>query len=305
MRLPSLAPMRCARHDLALASDGTCILCRRAVRRERPPSPWASVARLLALLIAPLCVGAVLVVGLRRRSTAGASAAPDEVPSSRIGELRATNSSNRTGAYLLPMGFVGHAVPLLVAIHGTGGRGAQMVSLFRAEAEREGFIVVAPDSRAAPNGQFTWQVGDTVGEITEDVEHIRRCIAEVRAMAGVRIDVEHVLVAGHSGGGSTAPYVATNDDLFTAFAVLHGGAFPGGFGSHPVRGWFSTGSADLLRSPARVRQAALDAKPAVAGQIIYREFAGGHDVSELEASELIRWWLHPPGSQAAVADAAH
>ena len=124
-------------------------------------------------------------------------------------------------------------------------------------------------------------------------------------MAGVRIDVEHVLIAGHSGGGSNAPYAATNDDLFTAFAVLHGGAFPGGFGSHRVRGWFSTGSADPVRPPDRVRRAALDAKSAIAGDVVYREFAGGHDVSEVEAAELIRWWLHPPPSPAPVGDGAY
>jgi len=90
--------------------------------------------------------------------------------------------------------------------------GAAMVHVFRQAAEREKFLVVAPDSRATPDGKDGWEVGDHAGEVTADYLHIQACVAEVLAMPGVRIDPAHVLIAGHSGGGSTAPYVATNEE---------------------------------------------------------------------------------------------
>lgn len=75
-------------------------------------------------------------------------------------------------------------LPLLVAIHGTVGSGRGMMDLFRGSAERERFIVVAPDSRVAPNGQPSWQVPDRPGDTSEDHGHIRRCVDEVLAMPG-------------------------------------------------------------------------------------------------------------------------
>jgi len=41
-----------------------------------------------------------------------------------------------------------------------------------------------------------------------------------------------VLIAGHSEGGSSALYIASNRPFFTHIAVLHGGVFPGGIGPH-------------------------------------------------------------------------
>ncbi len=178
------------------------------------------------------------------------------------GTLATKNSAGRSGAYFLPSGYAGRQLPLLVAIHGTNGSGEAMMRFFREAAEREKFMVVAPDSRLAPDGKDSWEVGDHAGEITPDFLHARACVAELLAMPGVRLDPTHVLIAGHSGGGSTAPYVATNEEPYTAFAVLHGGVFAGGLGKRTVRGWFSTGQTDGLRGPAGMQEAATRAKAA-------------------------------------------
>ena len=47
-----------------------------------------------------------------------------------------------------------------------------------------------------------------------------------------------------------APYLATTEEALSAFAVLHGGAFPGGFGPRRVPGWFSTGTPGTAASTA-------------------------------------------------------
>jgi predicted esterase len=207
------------------------------------------------------------------------------------GVLQTLNSAGRSGAYFLPPGYEGSAHPLLVALHGTGGAGSGVVGVFREAAERRGFLVLAPDSRISPGGQYTWQVGDHAGDVTEDLEHIGRCLDELRAMPGVRIDPKYVLIAGHSGGASEAPYVASNREPYTAFAVLHGGVFASGLGARHVRGWFSTGDADPLRSPAEVQRAAEDTRRAGFGDVVYREFHEGHDIGPKEVEALLTWWL--------------
>jgi poly(3-hydroxybutyrate) depolymerase len=168
-----------------------------------------------------------------------------------------------------------------------------MVALLRGAAEREGFLVVAPDSRFAPNGPPSWEVPSRPGETTPDADHIRRCVGEVMRMPGVRIDDSRTLIAGHSGGGSTAPYMASTDDLYTAFAVLHGGAFPSGLGPRRVRGWFSTGETDTLRPVSRVAADAASVRAVGFDQLAVRTFPGGHEIGPEELHALLRWWLGP------------
>jgi predicted esterase len=318
--------MRCERHGLAAGPDGTCVLC----RRELAPvteQPRSRVGILLLLLAVVLAAGVALV---RRQPPSSSSDLPDveAAPVTRVGpaalpgdgppptvprtdlspsdpragaapaaragftgRLTTRNSAGRSGAYYLPSGYEAGPRPLLVAIHGTGGDGGGMIALFREAAERGTFLVLAPDSRRSPGGQFTWQVGDHPGDMTEDLEHIGRCLDELRAMPGVQIDLARVLIAGHSGGASEAPYVASSREPYSAFAVLHGGVFATGLGPRHVRGWFSTGDADPIRPPAGVQRAAEDARKTGFGDIVYREFHEGHDVGPEEVSALVTWWL--------------
>ena len=56
-----------------------------------------------------------------------------------------------------------------------------MVAVLRKYATAFTFAIVAPDSRVSPAGQYTWQVGDSPGDVTEDYAHTLACIAEFRA----------------------------------------------------------------------------------------------------------------------------
>jgi predicted esterase len=206
------------------------------------------------------------------------------------GMLTHKNSADRSGAFYLPPQPEGVRIPVLVAIHGTGGSGRGMIAGFRSLAETRHIALVGPDSRISPSGQFTWQVSDTRGEVTPDLEHIQACLQEVADRYGGRLDLERVLILGHSGGASSAPYVATNVGPFTAFAVLHGGAFPSGFGGRNVRGWFSTGQNDNMRAPQMVKEAAAEARAAGLG-IEYHTFPGGHSLSGAEKQAVVSWWL--------------
>ena len=263
--------MRCERHDLAIAPDGACVLCRRDSTLPGRGRWFAVVAAIAAPFLLVAVAIAVGTFARRERSKAGptpASAPSGSVParadgilmpvqvqhgpvgpappptaekaSSREGTLTATNSVGRTGAFYLPSGYASQRLPMLVAIHGTGGDGRGMVRL---------------------------------------------------SMPDVAVDRARVLVAGHSGGASTAPYEASVDGLYSAFAVLHGGVFVGGLGSWRPRGWFSTGTGDTLRPPQGVQEAAGQVKGVGSADVVYREFPGGHGVGHEEMRALLEWWL--------------
>lgn len=121
------------------------------------------------------------------------------------GAIGVLNSAGRSGAYYIPAGPRARALPLLVLLHATGGSGQGAIPLFRSLAQTRSFAIVAPDSRRAPGGELTWEVGDHPGEVTPDLGHVLECIRWVREHAGLTIDPSHVLIAGYSGGGRVLP----------------------------------------------------------------------------------------------------
>jgi poly(3-hydroxybutyrate) depolymerase len=236
--------------------------------------------------VALVAVLLVLVVGAGMRA-----ATPQATAASQLGTIEIRNSSGRSGSYYVPNRTVDATLPILVALHGTGDSGRAMVTAFRELADARGFVVVAPDSRRSPAGQLTWQVGDFPSEVTEDLTHVLACLDEVAGDLGQEADASEVLIVGYSGGGSAAPYIATNRGRFSAFGVLHGGVFAGGLGPHRVRGWFSTGTQDPARPPAQVKEAFVETGNHGVGDLTLRVFPGGHGLSPAERAALIEWWL--------------
>jgi len=205
------------------------------------------------------------------------------------GVLDTTNSAGRSGAWFLPTREEGGSLPLLVAYHGTGGRGASILSMFRDEAELRGVAVVAPDSRQAPSGEWTWEVGNHASEVTEDYEHTLACIDEFREQFD--LDEDRVLAVGFSGGASSAPYIGSNEILFTGFGVLHGGVIRGGIGENRVPVWLSTGEDDTLRTPSELESDAEYLEELGFSDVELRTYAGGHNISDTEREGVISWWL--------------
>jgi poly(3-hydroxybutyrate) depolymerase len=255
---------------------------------------WTRRTRVAATILALILAGACATAWLYLR-TASREQRPTVAPESSGGPVEGAlvtrNDAGRTGVFFLPAGYARRPLPLAVLLHGTGGSGEGMLETFRPAATRRSFIVIAPDSGRAPDGMLTWKVADRPGEITPDFEHVGRCVAEVLAKAGVVVDRAHVIVIGHSGGASSAPYVATTAELYESFAVLHGGAFPSGFGPRRPRGWFSTGDRDPLRPPERVRSAAEAVRRAGFADVQMRVFEGDHGIGAIELGQLLDWWL--------------
>lgn len=216
----------------------------------------------------------------------------EQLPADEQGAIGVVNSSGRSGAYFVPGGPRLQLLPLLVILHGSGQSGVEMVETFRSLAKERRFAIIAPDSRDH-SGQLTWEVGDKQGDVTPDLTHTVDCIAWVRSHAGFLLDESHVLIAGYSGGGSSAPYIASNRAGFTHTAVLHGGVFPGGIGSQRIPAWFSTGEQDRLRPVELVQQAAASLSSLGFTTVTFHSYPGGHELSDAELRDLIDWWLAP------------
>jgi len=210
-----------------------------------------------------------------------------------VGFIGVFNASGRSGAYYLPDGARSQPTPLLVILHGTGQSGQDLVFVFYSLAQARHFAIVAPDSRRSATGLLTWEVGDQPGDVTPDLIHTMSCIDWVRTHTGLVVDDAHILIAGYSGGGSSAPYIASNRPPFTHAAVLHGGIFAGGIGPRRMPAWFSTGDQDPYRPVALVKQS-VDALGALGFTAVnLRTYPGGHGLSEAERRDLITWWLGP------------
>jgi polyhydroxybutyrate depolymerase len=129
------------------------------------------------------------------------------------GSIRTADGRERTYRAYVPeaVATAGEPVPLLIALHGGLGWGAQFErnSGFDGLAEANGFVVVYPDGWNAGTDARqvrTWNAGrccgpaarldvDDVGFIDELIDHLA---------ADLPVDPDQVVVAGHSNGGMLA-----------------------------------------------------------------------------------------------------
>lgn len=274
-----------------------CVLCRRTSIPPPTPKRKISVQLVGGVLLGVGGVALVVATQWKRPVVAslGASGrslnANVSLVAAASGRLNVTNAAGRSGAFYVPKHEAQRRLPVLVAIHGTDSSGQDMVSLLGKTATDYGFAVIAPDSRRSPHGEWTWQVPGDVGETSQDLAHITAALREVSERFVDDLDQSKVLIAGFSGGASLAACVASRYPEFGAFAVLHGGVFPDGLGTHRVRGWFSTGHEDLIRDSAQVRGAMAATQVAGFDDLVFREFSGGHGLSSAELGALVEWWL--------------
>lgn len=107
---------------------------------------------------------------------------------------------NRTYRLYVPAATSGHAVPLLLALHGRLGTGDAQAKMtrFDTQADRFGFIVAYPDGVGR-----SWNAGHGVGpaanENVDDVGFIAALIDHLRSEGA--IDDRRIFAAGMSEGG--------------------------------------------------------------------------------------------------------
>ncbi|HYG48228.1 MAG TPA: PHB depolymerase family esterase [Allosphingosinicella sp.] len=177
------------------------------------------------------------------------------------------------GALLyVPSGYrPGRAMPLLVMLHGAGGDARHSMLLAGDHAERLGFLVIAPKSRAA-----TWDVvsGRRYGP---DVSALDSALREV--FEAYSVDPARVAVAGFSDGATYALALGrANGKLFShVFAFAPGFLAPARKQGKP-RIFISHGKSDRVLPIDDTGRRVVHDLTEAGYRVTYEEFPGGHEV---------------------------
>jgi len=138
---------------------------------------------------------------------------PEPLPQKAPGRYSETISVGRlTRRYTLivPKAYdASRRLPMVVLLHGWMGNASQILAVtgLEAKAEKEGFIVVAPEALGDPKG---WNVGflDLSGENhPDDAGFVASVIDQAEKEVGV--DPDRLFVMGHSNGAMLAHLVAS------------------------------------------------------------------------------------------------
>jgi polyhydroxybutyrate depolymerase len=105
----------------------------------------------------------------------------------------------------VPAGADGGVLPLVVLLHGYGATGAIQTAYFgfATQADRSGFLLVAPDGTVDAAGKRFWNATDACCNFlqvpVDDVAYVRAIIDDVSAKQ--RVDEKRIFIVGHSNGG--------------------------------------------------------------------------------------------------------
>jgi poly(3-hydroxybutyrate) depolymerase len=102
--------------------------------------------------------------------------------------------------------------PLLLLLHGSGRDGISQIEEWKALAEKEGLVLVAPDSANSRE----WSMG------VDGPEFLHEVVEAVRARHS--IDGKRMYVFGHSAGAVFALYMGVMESQYFAAAGVHAGA---------------------------------------------------------------------------------
>lgn len=202
------------------------------------------------------------------------------------------------GAYAyLPKGMTAAKAPLLVAFYGAGGQASDVLASFRADADRDGFVLLIPTAKGA-----TWDmIQDLQARFGTEMKVTPRYGPDIKALdsaladlfARVAIDPARIGMMGFSNGATYALSVGTaNPQLFgTVIAFSPGPAFLGR--SNPTQRIFiSHGEQDELLPYSYTR--GLVARLRVRKvPLMFESFKGGHTVPKDIHAKAIAYFSKP------------
>ena len=133
-------------------------------------------------------------------------------PNRIVRETFLSNKKKRTFYLYVPPSAKAPA-PLIVLLHGSGRDGMSLVEKWRDLADKEGIIIVGPDS----DGSSGWSVPrdgpDFLRDLVEDLK------------AKYPINPRRVYLFGHSAGAVFALIMSTVESEYFAATAIHAGAF--------------------------------------------------------------------------------
>jgi len=215
-----------------------------------------------------------------RRPVAGRAASPRPAPGTTEMALGSTGR-----AWLrVPAGPAGDGpLPLVVALHGAGGRAPDMLRMLAGVADDHGLLVVSPQSTGS-----SWDV--IRGRYGPDIRLLDAALS--RALEDHAVDPAHLAVSGFSDGASYAVSLGiANGDLFG-----HVMAWSPGFQAAQVdagrpRFFISHGRQDRVLPVDRCSRRLVPMLTAAGYDVEYDEFDGPHVVPPEVLERSVRWFL--------------
>jgi phospholipase/carboxylesterase len=206
-----------------------------------------------------------------------------------VGVMNANNSRKERGGFSLyvPEYYqAGQTWPLVVALHGGSGHGADFLWTWLREARSRGFILLSPTARDG-----TWSLmGDDI-----DAEPIHQMVEYV--CEHWNVDRDRVLLTGMSDGGTYTTLLGlAQGSPFTALGALCGVFHPmnqlnGNLARVPGRRVYLLHGALDWMFPAETARTAYDQLLAAGADVTYREVPDlSHTYPRDENDALLRWF---------------
>lgn len=171
--------------------------------------------------------------------------------------------------------------PLIVFLHGAGGRAAGLEPLFEL-AEEIGAVMLMPESRGRTWDGISGRFGADVAFLDRALEHVFEQLA---------IDPRHVAISGFSDGGSYALSLGlANGGLFSHLIAFSPGfmAPPARQGKPPV--FIAHGTRDGVLPIAVTSRRIVPQLTGEGYEVTYQEFDGPHVISLNIAREALAWF---------------
>jgi predicted esterase len=189
----------------------------------------------------------------------------------------------RDGVVVVPPGYdPARPTPLVVLLHGAKGDAERILRAFRDRAERDGIILVVPESRA-----YTWDlvIQHTFGP---DVAFIDRALAQ--AFDRWNIDPARVTVAGFSDGASYALSLGlTNGDLFGQIVALSPGFAAPGLVTGQPRVFIAHGVSDRVLPINGASRRMVPILEQTGYDVRFKQFDGGHEMPPAVLDAAFSW----------------
>lgn len=228
---------------------------------------------------------------------------PEPPPGASVGLHRAGGDAEARGGFTLyvPERYTpARRWPLVVALHGAWGHGADFVWTWLREARSRGFLLLAPTSRGT-----TWSLDAPA----RDARALRAMLDFVAERW--RVDRGRLLLTGLSDGGTFALQAGLEEDApYTALApgacVLHPDAFAAGIRRARGRRIRWTHGARDWMFPVSLARAACDALREAGADVTLRVVDDlGHGWAREENDRILRWFdptLALPGADVGAGD---
>lgn len=193
-------------------------------------------------------------------------------------------SSGRGGMLYVPESYTPDiAMPLFIAMHGSGGNSGNWKSYHR-RAEERGMIFLAPDSQRS-----TWDL--IKGGYGADFIFLDQALKYV--FDRCTIDPKRIAIGGFSDGATYALSLGvSNGDLFSHLIGYSPGFIAG---KAPVVGrpkiYISHGTKDTLFPVRITRDSIVPAFKKAGYDVAYNEFEGGHEVPAAVSDAALDWFL--------------